>query len=41
MVVSSTMTDCQFSRARGVVWRLVVFSVKHFFVFFGLLPVAA
>merc|ERR1719391_250279 len=36
MVVSSTMTDCQFSRARGVVWRLVVFSVKTlFFVFFA------
>jgi len=31
MVVSSTMTDCQFSRARGVVWRLVVFSVKTLF----------
>merc|ERR1719391_1786229 len=35
MLVSSTMTDCQFSRARGVVWRLVVFSVQTlFFVFF-------
>jgi len=34
MVVSSTMTDCQFSRARGVVWRLVVFSVKTLFLSF-------
>jgi len=41
MVVSSTMTDCQFSRARGVVWHLVVFSVKTLFLSFLLLPVAA